>query len=984
MQCIAPTACVGTAGRIRELRGRMHTLALILLAAALAAPPGSGEVRVLDDFEEGRIGWTGQVALSIVAEHASHGGHALKVTFPAGTPYPGIAASAVETDWSGFDVLKFDVFNPQGTPVDLNVRIDDPSSTGYYSRYNGEFLAVNGWNAFEIPLERLRAGNRALDVSRIAAFVIFLSAPERELTLFIDNIRLVSGEEPAWAAGDFSADESAPERAMELRRKAEAAAARLRALIDLAHERGFGTIEANIALVTAKLGLDVRPELQWFSHRTGELYDYVAVSCERALAKLKTRLDGDAPDCPVPPIHSTAALEAAGGHFVEKQILHKPQPRRPVLIFSMLYHREGPLCEYFTPINYFVHSHAFAGASRFDVENTPLYEAFRRYPETHRVWNDDEGWCGHIVRDKSSLGGGDEPVVVCLESPKTRQAIEEYIRMHAGRWKDRPEVLLNIMGGELSYICYCPRTLEMFREWLEERHGNIERLNDIWGTSHESFEDITVMPNARQAAENRARWYDWQEFNCHRFVRHALWVKSVIRSIDPDMAVAAGAVGYSFKPQLGRSGADEENLVRLVDDIVLNEGGESTITTDLLWSFAEGEKPLVDFEYHGDVAGILPHFLHGNSAMAMWWWPREPDRAFPQFNRTALPFSWEIPLSDVAECLKIALDVRRLSPQIAAFHSAPAEMAILYSRASMLQVDPAYLQFDDTPYTMETKKVYDAMLGLDAPLRFVSSRQVAEGKLARFKLLVVPAAGYVMEEVADEIFRFARGGGTVVVTPGSLMFDEYARPRGYLDKLGIEVEHREEPAPAASASERHEYLQEFFRRVRTGEMPMPEITLVRPGAAAVNLRGRGALQSVRAGENARVLGVAPDGAPAILEIPYGQGRFYYLACPLDAPSMNAFLDVVADAAGISRPVRFVLSEGGRDRFLEGRAVDVGEAVLLYVVNHGEAAADVRVELPFDPPEVTDLRDPARRVDLSRLRVKAGRTRILAARKRRVR
>ena len=961
----------------------MNRLTRLVFAAALvtlAAGTARAAVKVLDDFEGARIKWSGDCPASIVAENASHGARALKVTFPAAAAYPGITAADIDMDWSGFDTLKIDVFNTQRTPVDLNIRIDDAQSTGYYSRYNGEFLVLGGWTCVEIPLGDLTSGDRSLDTSALTSFVIFLSSPERGWTLFFDNIRLVAGEEPASAAGDFSSAATAPERAGELEEEARAAAARLSVLIELAHERGLGTLEANIALVTADLGLDVRPGLQWFETRTSELHEYVALSCRSAYEDLKARLDGQTPASPIPPVHSTAMLDVQGAHFVAKQIFHKPHSTQPVLIFSMLYHSEGPLCEYFTPINYFVHSHAFAGASRFDVEGAPLYKAFQEYDETHRVWNDDEGWCGHVVRDKSSLGGGGEPVVICIESPRTRDAIEEYVRRHADAWKDKPEVLLNIMGGELSYICYCPYTLAMFRGWLDVRHGSIEELNSVWGTAYTSFDDITVMPNADQASENRARWYDWQEFNCRRFVQHALWAKSVIRDIDPDMRVAAGAVSYSFKPQLGRSGVDEESLVRIVDDIVMNESGSSTITTDLLWSFAEGKKPLLDFEYHGDVAGILPHFLHGNSAMAMWWWPMRPNEEFPRFNRTALPFSWDIPLSDVAECLKIALDVRRLSPQIAAFHPAEAEMAILYSRASMLQVDPEYLQFDDTPYTMELKKVYDAMLGLDASVRFVSSAQVVGGRLADCELLVVPAAKYVTPAVADKIFEFAWSGGTVVVTPNSLIFDQYARRQDYLEEIGIEIKGWSEGSFTAGGQERHEYLQEFFRRVRTGELPQFEIRAEGLGRAVMTLTGQGAFQKVQADENARVIGVSENGSPALLEIPYGKGRFYYLACPLDAPSMNALLDAVADVAGVSRPVRFVSPEGARDWRIEARAVATRNAMLFYVVNHGETPAAVKVEIPFEALEVTDLRDPAREMDLSRVEVAPGRTRIFAARR----
>ena len=764
------------------------------------------------------------------------GERAFRVTFEKGRQYPGFKSARVDLDWSGYDTLRMDVFNPQEAPVSVVVKITDTQSgAAFDSRYNGDVFILNGQNSIEIPFEKMRAGGRRIDVAHITEVNIFMGAPKADTVLYFDNIRVTAGEEAAESKGRRIEPAAASKEVEGLKGKAEAARGRLLALIRFAHEKGIGTLEANIALVTAELGIDVRPQLGWYGYRKTELYRYVAESCDRATAALRETIDGKRQTAPVPPISDPAALEFAGPYLVEKEALGRTA-RQPILIFSMLYQSKGPLAEYFTPIDYFTHSNAFAGASRYDVEGTPLYKAFKEYPDTHRVWNGDEGWCGHIVRDTWSLGGGKEPVVVCLESPHTLDAIREYVGEKAQAWKGNDRLLVNIMGGELSYICYCDRTLGKFREYLAERHGTIEGLNAAWGTQYATFEDVKVMPNAAQAGENRARWYDWQSFNCRRFVDHAKWAKATVREFAPEARVAVGAVSYSTGADLGRSGVDEEMLVREVDDVVLNEAGPSTIATDLLYSFADGGKPMFDFEYHGDIAGILPHFLHGNTAMAMWWWPDKVDTEFPEFNETALPYSWSIPLEDVAEALKVGLDVRRLGAQMAAFPRAKAETAILYSRESMLQVEPEFAGLSDTRYTLELKSVYGAALGLDTPVRFVSSMQVKEGKLADYKVLVVPAAKYVSDDVAEAAWRFAEGGGTVVMTPESFAFDEYARPREDVKRLGIEVKATDQPELEVEGAARHAFLQEYVRKATAGEMPVVKARATKEGRVACRRR----------------------------------------------------------------------------------------------------------------------------------------------------
>lgn len=139
---------------------------VVCVLCGFAAAAGAGEVRRLDDFETGKPKWGGDFTGGFVGEHASRGKRCLKVTFPAGVEYPGIEAVGIDLDWSGFEFLKLDVFNPQAEPVDLDVRIDDDRSTGYSSRYTGEFLVVNGFSTIEIPISRMTAGRRNLDPSK--------------------------------------------------------------------------------------------------------------------------------------------------------------------------------------------------------------------------------------------------------------------------------------------------------------------------------------------------------------------------------------------------------------------------------------------------------------------------------------------------------------------------------------------------------------------------------------------------------------------------------------------------------------------------------------------------------------------------------------------------------------------------------------------------------------------------------------------------
>lgn len=87
-----------------------------------------------------------------------------------------------------------------------------------------------------------------------------------------------------------------------------------------------------------------------------------------------------------------------------KKVYH----RWPVLVCAMSYHNEGALLEFFAPERHKMEIYAVDGGSRYDIEWSPVYEAFHKYPGTERVgW---KGWCRHLIKDQWVMGGRKEDV----------------------------------------------------------------------------------------------------------------------------------------------------------------------------------------------------------------------------------------------------------------------------------------------------------------------------------------------------------------------------------------------------------------------------------------------------------------------------------------------------------------------------------------------------------------------------------------------
>jgi hypothetical protein len=289
--------------------------------------------------------------------------------------------------------------------------------------------------------------------------------------------------------------------------------------------------------------------------------------------------------------------------------------------------------------------------------------------------------------------------------------------------------------------------------------------------------------------------------------------------------------------------------------------------------------------------------------------------------------------------------VRRLEKEILAFQDISAPVALFYSKASLLQV-PAGTG-DKTPYLIELDHCYDALLELGVPVDFVTTKQVLEGKLSRYKLLVVPAATYEQASVVQTIMAFAKAGGQVVLVPNSWFFDQYNRKQPYLASLGISVPSMKAPRIEAgvaktglqrdAAGEETEapFLMGLIVDSVVTDVPKAAIKTAKAGLftdGAMMLEGAGVRHVATVQEQDHVLANFAGGDPAIVEIPLGQGAIFYLAIPLVRDSMVELLDRLVAKAGIQREIRFLSAQGKRLPGLEYRAIRTPSGWLAYVNN----------------------------------------------------
>ena len=440
----------------------------------------------------------------------------------------------------------------------------------------------------------------------------------------------------------------------------------------------------------------------------------------------------------------------------------------------------------------------------------------------------------------SAFTCGSHYLAACITNPQTKRMWADWLQEIARVMKDHPNLLGYCLGNEphYSFTGYCRLCRRAFGEFLEREYSGIDALNRMWGTRYKTFADVQIPPQGRTdwwpkndvpdrmrivrprqpGPINKASMYDWQRFNQHRMTEFFLSMKDAVREIDrrspvfwesPLVCATWGEFGHD-------DGIDREQIGRL-SDINGYDGWTSNYTggdwamdadvanLELMRDLSPG-KPLFNSEWHtitsinGRVsyletvtkkrppgyirAALLLAYLHGNSAGTLWAWGYgAPPPSGGRWQMMDVPYFVEI-------AGRTALDLRRLAPEVIAFHRARRDVVIMFSMASKLQHAAHFEELrkfeslgrvpeewkGKTASTsslsmQQLKHVHFGLFCLDTNYGFLSERQIGAGQLRGQKLLIVPAADYVVDETVKRLEAYLDSGGTALIIGDSLGHD---------------------------------------------------------------------------------------------------------------------------------------------------------------------------------------------------------------------
>lgn len=132
---------------------------------------------------------------------------------------------------------------------------------------------------------------------------------------------------------------------------------------------------------------------------------------------------------------------------------------------------------------------------------------------------------------------------VAVEDEKTVQALEEFWKLFAARYKGGNVILAYDLKNEPE-VGWNDRMKPGWNAWLQNKYGTLERLDRAWGAAHSGQFGSLPLPD-EQDALNNPELLDFQHF------REGLadeWTRrqaAAIKSVDPGALVTAGLIQWS-------------------------------------------------------------------------------------------------------------------------------------------------------------------------------------------------------------------------------------------------------------------------------------------------------------------------------------------------------------------------------------------------------------------------------------------------------
>lgn len=430
-----------------------------------------------------------------------------------------------------------------------------------------------------------------------------------------------------------------------------------------------------------------------------------------------------------------------------------------------------------------------------DIERTPGVWSFERYD-----WIYDAG-AQNGIKIVTTLCSEDPPGWMDktpfyhnrtnLNDPEVRKRAADYIERVVNRYKSHPAQSVWLLMNEPSKYDTQPATFRAFGEWLRQKYGTVEKLNEHWFRPLKSFSDVTITPE--QLTGGNYGWLDyppiidWREFNIDNLVNQLLWIKGQVLLYDKDHPThlnvtqpLGGAVGqdvwkeqkvveilgasihpaWVFPPSAPREQYGELFAYRL--DLI---GGPSGMKPWWVTELQSGPTIFTGrFPLNPSPADLTrwlwDSFGAGSRGVIFWLWqPREGGQEGGEWGLVSLDGQPSIRLPAV----KAVAESLKKVPSLAGARAQTPRAAILYNSETAIlnNLEGARFQHRGNEWEQSIEGCYYALRRAHIPVMFVDLDQLEQGAVDRFDVLYAPYSYALDDKAVTALRAFVSAGGTL-------------------------------------------------------------------------------------------------------------------------------------------------------------------------------------------------------------------------------
>jgi beta-galactosidase len=515
----------------------------------------------------------------------------------------------------------------------------------------------------------------------------------------------------------------------------------------------------------------------------------------------------------------------------------------------------------------------------------------------------------------------------CPSSPVYRAFADAISADLASVYAHHPALRMWHIGNEFGTVCYCDQCAERFRHWLQNRYGDLDGLNEAWGTAFWSqryceWEEV-IPPRQVQYVINPTQDLDYQRFASDLLLEGFKAERDIVRGANPAIPVTTNSMMFFKGTDLWRWAAEEDftALDAYPDPNSPQAACDGAMAQDLIRSVGGG-KPWLMMEQTPGRAGFrhvatpkrpglnrlwsLQAVARGADGILHFQW-RASKQGAERTHGAMLPHAG--PDSRIfREVCDLGKELGDLTDVLGT--AVAAEVAILLDWDSWRGVELDHQPHSGFRYVDRIREYYTPLWQANVTVDFVHP----EADLSRYKLVVAPNLYQVSDAAAENVIGYVERGGNLVLGPFSGVADPDERirlggyPAPFQELLGLRIEEYWPLPDDQPLTLRSELFGDF------SATSWAEWLTADAGTA---------LAEIAAGPLA--------GIPAIVRNAYGAGTAWYVATLPEDRVLARLLALACEQAEVE-PVLPGLPEGVE-------AVRRGDFV--FVLDHGKGTVEIR-------------------------------------------